>query len=316
MALDRPVPTDPDPARAARYPRLETSMTPLLTLLTDFGLDDYYVAAVKGTVLRLAPGTQLVDITHQVEPGNVAAASFLLAAAFPAFPAGAVHLAVVDPGVGSQRRILVAEVAAPGPADASGPAGATEPAAGDGAPGRGAAGAGGSFLLAPDNGLLTPLLAGARVRSVERDDLFLRGPGATFHGRERFAPVAAFLLRGGSPAELGPEIADPVRLARTPPRREPGVLAGAVVHIDRFGNLITDIPAAWLPPPASLTTPVIARVGSHTTARLAAHYDEIPRHAVALLVGSLGTLELSMRGENLARRWAVEAGDAVRVRWS
>ena len=315
-------------------------MTPLLTLLTDFGLDDYYVAAVKGTVLRLAPGTQLVDITHQVEPGNVAAASFLLAAAFPAFPAGAVHLAVVDPGVGSQRRILVAEVAAPGPADApgpagsnapagttapagtpspadaAGPAGSTEPAAGDGAPGRGAAGAGGSFLLAPDNGLLTPLLAGARVRSVERDDLFLRGPGATFHGRERFAPVAAFLLRGGSPAELGPEIADPVRLARTPPRREPGVLAGAVVHIDRFGNLITDIPAAWLPPPASLTAPVIARVGSHTTARLAAHYDEIPRHAVALLVCSLGTLELSMRGENLARRWAVEAGDAVRVRWS
>jgi S-adenosylmethionine hydrolase len=265
-------------------------MAPLLTLLTDFGLDDYYVAAVKGTVLRLAPGTQLVDISHQVEPGNIAAASFLLAAAFPTFPAGAVHLAVVDPGVGGQRRILAAELAA-----------------GD---------AGGTFLLAPDNGLLTPLLAGARVRSVERDDLFLHGPGATFHGRDRFAPVAAFLLRGGSPADLGPEIADPVRLAGKPPRREPGTLAGTVVHIDRFGNLITDIPAAWLPPAATITAPAVARVGSHTTARLANHYDEIPRHGVALLVGSLGTLELSMRGENLARRWGVETGAAVQVRWS
>jgi S-adenosylmethionine hydrolase len=287
-------------------------MAPLLTLLTDFGLDDYYVAAVKGTVLRLAPGTQLVDISHQVEPGNIAAASFLLAAALPAFPAGVVHLAVVDPGVGSGRRILVAELATGGPAGAGGPATAANPAGA----GQGAAGAGGCCLLAPDNGLLTPLLAGARVRSVERDDLFLHGPGATFHGRDRFAPLAAFLLRGGSPADLGPEIGDPVVLARTPPRREPGLLAGAVVHIDRFGNLITDIPAAWLPPSETVTAPVVARVGSHSTARFSGHYEAIPRHGVALLVGSLGTLELSMRDENLARRWGVETGDAVQVRWA
>lgn len=309
-------------------------MAPLLTLLTDFGLEDYYVAAVKGTVLRLAPGTQLVDLSHQVEPGNIAAAAYLLAAAFPAFPAGAVHLAVVDPGVGSRRRILVAERAAGPPAAAAGAAGvagvsagatdraaraagppgsANPSSAGDG--GSGAAGAGGCCLLAPDNGLLTPLLAGARVRSVERDDLYLDGPGATFHGRDRFAPVAAFLLRGGSPAELGPEIGDPVQLSATPPRREPGLLSGTVVHIDRFGNLVTDIPAAWLPPPDAVVAPVAARVGSHTTALIAGHYDEIPRHGVALLVGSLGTLELSMRGEHLARRWAVESGDAVLVRW-
>jgi S-adenosylmethionine hydrolase len=256
---------------------------PLLTLLTDFGLDDYYVAAVKGTVLGLAPGTQLVDISHQIEPGNIAAASFLLAAAAPAFPGGTVHLAVVDPGVGSQRRILVAESTA-------------------------------GLLVAPDNGLLTPLLPGARVRSVECADLFLAAPGATFHGRDRFAPIAAFLLRGGSPAELGPEIADPVHLARTPPRREPGLLSGVVVHIDRFGNLITDIPAAWLPP-ALGTTQLLARVGSHTAAQLADHYEQIPRYGVAVMIGSLGTLELAMRGENLARRWGVDPGAAVQVRW-
>jgi len=264
---------------------------PLLTLLTDFGLDDYYVAAVKGTVLRLAPGTQLVDISHQIEPGNIAAASFLLAAAAPAFPDGTVHLAVVDPGAGSQRRILVAESAA-------------------------------GLLVAPDNGLLTPLLPGARVRSVECADLFLAAPGATFHGRDRFAPIAAFLLRGGSPGDLGPEIADPVHLARTPPRREPGLLSGVVVHIDRFGNLITDIPAAWLPAAltgaataTARTTHILARVGSHTAAQLADHYEQIPPYGVAVMIGSLGTLELAMRGEDLARRWGVDPGAAVQVRW-
>jgi S-adenosylmethionine hydrolase len=274
-------------------------MAPLLTLLTDFGLSDYYVAAVKGTVLRLAPGTQLVDLSHQVEPGDIAGGAFLLAAAAPVFPAGTVHLAVVDPGVGSRRRILAAETAS------------------------------GSSLVAPDNGLLTPLLSGARVRAVERGDLYLESPGATFDGRDRFAPIAAFLLRGGAPAELGPEIDDPVKLDLKPPRQEPGLLTGTVLHIDRFGNLVTDIPASWLP--AASTAPgqasgqaggastapgqVAARVGSHTTSRLAGHYEEIPRYEAALMVGSLGTLELAMRGENLARRWGVVPGAAVLVRW-
>ena len=264
-------------------------MAPLLTLLTDFGLNDYYVAAVKGTVLRLAPGTQLVDLSHQVEPGDIAGAAFLLAAAARVFPAGTVHLAVVDPGVGSRRRLLAAETAS------------------------------GSSLVAPDNGLLTPLLGGARVRAVERTDLYLDSPGATFDGRDRLAPIAAFLLRGGAPAELGPEIDDPVLLDRKPPRQEPGLLTGAVLHIDRFGNLVTDIPADWLPAPlgggGKEDQRVAARVGSHTTTRLAGHYEEIPRYEAALLVGSLGTLELAMRGENLARRWGVVPGAAVVVRW-
>jgi S-adenosylmethionine hydrolase len=266
-------------------------MAPLLTLLTDFGLSDYYVAAVKGTVLRLAPGTQVVDVSHQVEPGNIAQAAFLLGAAAPSFPAGTVHLAVVDPGVGSARRILAAE-------------------------------AGGFLLLGPDNGVLTPLLDGAVIRSVERQDLFLSGPSATFHGRDRFAPVAAFLLRGGRAEELGPAIDDPVRLAGAQSRREESLLSGTVVHIDRFGNLVTDIPAAWLPPAAAamaggepLAVPVVARVGSHTATRLAANYTQIPRHTPAVMVGSCGTLELALQGENLARRWGVAIGTAVQVRW-
>lgn len=262
---------------------------PLLTLLTDFGLDDWYVAAVKGTVLRLAPGSQLVDVSHQVPPGDVETAGFLLAAAYPSFPAGTVHLAVVDPGVGSGRRILAARTAA-------------------------------GFLLAPDNGLLTALLARAEeIRSVEKSDLFLPSPGQTFHGRDRFAPVASWLLRGEPFAELGPVVTDPVRLPVEPPRREPDRLIGRVAHIDRYGNLVTDIPFEWISehsfeksPRVEIETVYIRR----TVDLPVTCYAEIPPGAAAFLSGSLGTIELSLNGESLARRWSIARGTAVCVLWS
>lgn len=258
---------------------------PILTLLTDFGTADYYVAAVKGTVLRLAPETTLVDISHQVPPGDVESAAFLLAAATPSFPDGSVHLAVVDPGVGSGRRILAARTAS-------------------------------GLFLAPDNGLLGPLLEDAdtarEVRAVERGDLFLRAPGATFHGRDRFAPVAAWLLRGGPLSELGPAVSDPVRLpAAPPPRRTLSGLSGRVAHVDRYGNLVTDLPAAWIP-----KGPCRAEVGNLAVTRFVTHYAEILAGEAAMLVGSLGTLELSMNGEDLARRWSVARGAAVELRWN
>ena len=254
---------------------------PLLTLLTDFGLTDYYVAAVKGTVLRLAPGTVLVDISHDVPAGDVETASFLLAAAFPSFPAGTVHLAVVDPGVGSERRILAVR---------------TE---------------GGAFL-APDNGLLTSFLDRAEeIRSVERPDLFLPSPGQTFHGRDRFAPTAASLLRGEPFAALGPVVDDPVRLPVQPPRRGTGEIVGRVAHVDRYGNLVTDIPAAWVP-----AGPVRVEVGCRSTGRRVTCYAEIPSGEAAFLSGSLGTIELSLNGESLSQRWNVTRGTAVCISWN
>lgn len=255
----------------------------LLTLLTDFGVEDYYVAAVKGTVLRLAPGTQMVDISHDVAAGDVANGAFLLAAAAPWFPAGTVHLAIVDPGVGSGRRILAARTTS-------------------------------AWLVLPDNGLLTHLLhqgAVEAVRSVERSDLFLAGPGQTFHGRDRFAPVAAWLLRGNPMVDLGPEIGDPVRLPMEPPRREQGQLDGQVVHIDRYGNLITDIPSGWLPEGGWR-----AEVAGRQVVRKVSHYAEIADGEAAVIPGSLGTLELSLRGDALAARWAVERGAPVRITWA
>jgi hypothetical protein len=272
---------------------------PTVTLLTDFGTDDYYVAAVKGVLLRLAPGSTLVDVTHSVDPGDVEGAAWLLAAAARWHAAGTVHLGVVDPGVGSARGILAVR-------------------------------AGGSFFVAPDNGLLTPILDGApgsweaaqgepvpglEVHEVRREEIFLPGPGATFHGRDRLAPVAAFLAAGGDLAELGPVIADPVRLAAAPPRLdgEPGavgtVLHGCVAHVDRFGNLVTDLPSAWLGD-ASCE----AEVAGHRTTLRARHYAAIPAGAAAVLPGSLGTLELSLDGASLAERWDVARGARVTVR--
>ncbi len=248
-------------------------------MLTDFGLDDYYVAAVKGVVLSRAPQTTLVDISHQVPPGDVAQAAFLLAAAVPTFPAQTLHLAVVDPGVGSARRILLVEREE-------------------------------QLFLAPDNGLLTPLLtAEARVRAVSRDDLFRPGPGQTFHGRDRFAPLAAALLTGTPPARLGLLIDDPVRLPESAPERHPDRLVGQVVHVDRFGNLVTDVPADWLP-----SGPFTAEISGHSTSLRVSHYAELPAGAAAVLTGSLGTLEFSLSAQSLAAAWQVGRGCPVVIR--
>lgn len=276
-------------------------MSRILTLLTDFGLADYYVGAVKGTVLRLAPGTQLVDLSHEVAPGDVEGAADLLAAAAPAFPPGTVHLAVVDPGVGSERRLLVVE-------------------------------AGAHIFVAPDNGLLTPQLrAGGAAWSVTRRELFLdeagggaaARTGATFHGRDRFAPIAAVLLRGERPSLLGEAIDDAVRLPLAEPRRVRDgagwLLHGRVVRIDRYGNLVTDVPAEWVPVEARRSnveaTPPRARVfvDDHEATLWGTHYAELPPGEPGVLVGSLGTLELSLRGESLAARWSTRRGASVRV---
>lgn len=304
----------------------------LLTLTTDFGTTDYYVAAVRGVLSRLAPHARLLDVSHELPPGDVEEAAFILWAAARWYPAGSVHLAVVDPGVGSSRRILAVR-------------------------------SGGSFFVAPDNGLLTPLFDGApgsyealrpdvlergggtgtgasrgaspssttaalvraplSVRAVERTGLFLPGPGSTFHGRDRFAPVAAFLARGEPLAELGPEIDDPVRLPVEPPRAEgdpphPGaagaVLRGRVVHVDRFGNLVTDVPVSWLGDGDGEPVPCRVEVEGHTITERARHYSAIPGGKAAILPGSLDTLELSLAGESLAARWELKSGTRVTVR--
>ncbi len=251
----------------------------VVTLLTDFGARDYYVAALKGTLLRLAPGSVLVDITHDVAPGDVEEAAFVLTAAAPSFPPGTLHLAVVDPGVGSARAILALECA-------------------------------GGHFLAPDNGLLTRQLAtpdGPAI-AVDRPDLYSDAPGATFHGRDRFAPIAAAWLRGGGLAALGRPLAAPVRLSIPDPRRLQDTLRGRVAHVDRFGNLVTDIPARWM------SAGLLVEVGAHATDVHATHYAELAAGVAAWMTGSLGTVELALRDASLAAAWGVARGATVLVR--
>ncbi|HXU32960.1 MAG TPA: SAM-dependent chlorinase/fluorinase [Thermoanaerobaculia bacterium] len=261
-------------------------MPPILTLLTDFGSHDWYVAAVKGVVLANAPQAAIVDISHDVPPGDVETASFLLAAAAQSFPPGTVHLAVVDPGVGSNRRMLAVEAPAQG---------------------------GPSHFLAPDNGLLDPFLGGARIVSIERSDLFLNNPGNTFHGRDRFAPVAAFLVAGGAFDSLGSAVDDPVRLEIPPPLRTATRLSGRVAHVDRYGNLVTDLPSGWLPRDAGFRATVGGAETRSCVTRKVGCYAELEPDEAGLLEGSLGTIELSLRGASLAEKWGVARGDRIAI---
>lgn len=257
----------------------------ILTLLTDFGLADGYVAAVKGVVLTHAPNTTFVDITHSVPAGDIEDASFQLAAVAPHFPPKTVHLAVVDPGVGSARRRLVVETA-------------------------------NALFVAPDNGLLTPFVdhPTAKVHAIENaaELGILHGtPSRTFEGRDVFAPVAAFLLNGGRVEALGPPFEDPIRLDLPAPFREEARLVGRVAHIDRFGNVISNLPADWLTAGAAF----VARLDARETSRRVDCYHDLRAGEVGVLTGSLGTLEFSANGASAAQLWNVQRSTRVEVKF-
>jgi len=191
------------------------SNVPLLTLLTDFGLNDEYVGAVKGVILTYAPDARIVDITHLVPPQNVRAASHLLARTYPYFPLGTVHLVVVDPGVGTPRAIL-------------------------------AVAADGQYFVGPDNGVFTPVFLRAASLAVHRVSAsyhFLTKVGATFHGRDIMAPIAARLASGLDLNEIGPgmPVEDCIHAHYGKAIRKDGMLQGEILHVDRFGNLCTNI---------------------------------------------------------------------------
>jgi S-adenosyl-L-methionine hydrolase (adenosine-forming) len=179
----------------------------IITLLTDFGTADSYVAEVKGVLLSRAPTATLVDITHDVPPGNVRAAQYLLSRVWPRYPAGTVHLVVVDPGVGTTRRALAAQ-------------------------------AGGHRFVGPDNGLFTPLPEDARFVALP----ILRDASPTFHGRDVFAPAAARLAAGARLDDLGTAVSDVIRAPVAAPQVSDTAVIGEVVYTDRFGTLISNVP--------------------------------------------------------------------------
>jgi S-adenosylmethionine hydrolase len=252
----------------------------ILALTTDFGLRDGYVAAMKGVVLaRASAGVQLVDVTHDLDPGDIGGGAAVLAAVAPHFPPSrTVHLVVVDPGVGSSRRLLAVRCAF-------------------------------GLAVGPDNGVLTPLLAASgEAWAIERVELFLAAPGHTFHGRDRMAPVAAWLLDGGRPDELGPRCLDPVLLEVPRPRSgpDPATWLARVEHVDRFGNLITNLIPAELP-----GRPRAARIDTHETATWVDCYADLDPGQPGMLISSNGCLELALSGRSLAQAWGVVRGAEV-----
>ena len=259
----------------------------IVTLLTDFGTADYFVAAMKGVILERDPRIRVVDVSHEVPPQDVQAGAFTLLAAYGAFPERTVHLAVVDPGVGSARRPLVAE-------------------------------AGGHLFVGPDNGILSHVAArepDARVHHLADESIFRQPVSATFHGRDVFAPAAAALALGVAPAALGPRVDDFVRLdAITTAREGEKTVIGRILHIDRFGNCVTTLTPADLPPEA-LARGMRITVGAHEILSVRRFYSESAAESgdPFAIWGSAGFLELSLNGGSAADRLGAERGDAVRV---
>lgn len=253
----------------------------IITLTTDFGTKDGFVGAMKGVILSLAPGASVVDITHDVPPQSVWDAAFALEASCPYFPEGTVHLAVVDPGVGGERRALIFRT-------------------------------GRYLLVGPDNGVFSLLLRKEppiRVVSIENRELMLPEVSRTFHGRDIFAPAAAHLVRGVPPESFGPEVEDWVDLNVPEPEVRGDFVIGKVVHVDRFGNLITNVKMEHLPFPPEEG---VVRVGGATT-KIYPVYSSVPKGFPLALFGSSGRLEVAVREGSAHRTLEVGEGEDVVV---
>jgi S-adenosyl-L-methionine hydrolase (adenosine-forming) len=264
--------------------------TRFIALLTDFGDKDFFVPSLKAVIAGLNPGARTIDITHEVPSYDIRAAGFILSSCYAYFPAGTVFLAVVDPGVASGRAILLAETAR-------------------------------HFFIAPDNGLLTLTLSQEKLkglRKVNRSRYWLTDGRSTFEGRDRMAPVAAWLTLGVDPDEFGPAVRSYKRLKISGPRRSGREIRGVVLYRDKFGNLMTNIPSSLLrdfggsdPRP-----PAVLELGRASIGRFAASYTEVKDSGPFFLVNSLGLVEIAVREGSAAETLAAGPGDPVKIVFS
>ncbi|MGI9107324.1 MAG: SAM hydrolase/SAM-dependent halogenase family protein [Pyrinomonadaceae bacterium] len=259
----------------------------LITLLTDFGTADYFVGAMKGAILSLDPQACIVDITHEIPAHDIAAGAFALLAAYQSFPPQTIHVAVVDPGVGSMRRPLLI---------------ATRE----------------HCFIGPDNGLFSYVCereTPARIYHLTNPTFFRAAVSATFHGRDIFAPVAGALSRGALPEQFGEVIDDEVRLASLAPEMAAdGTLLAAIIHIDRFGNCITNITRRDLHG-ERMAEGSMLEIGGRKIDSLRRFYAEERGAAGELFAvwGGAGFLEIAANGASAARLLDAERGQLVRV---
>lgn len=256
---------------------------PIITLLTDFGSQDYFVGAMKGVILSINPKAEIIDITHEIPPQDVEAAAFNLLACYRNFPAGTIHVAVVDPGVGSKRQAIVIEC-------------------------------GDQVFVGPDNGLFSWICereGNFAARNLNNETFFRKPVSATFHGRDVFAPVAASLSRGIAVEHLGESVADIVRLDSFRPKfLDENTIAGRIIHIDRFGNCVTNVT------PADLSARGVASAwtvsfNNHEVSSFQRFFSEGASNELFCLAGSAGFFELSERNASAAQTLNAQRGQPV-----
>ncbi|UCD84352.1 MAG: SAM-dependent chlorinase/fluorinase [Deltaproteobacteria bacterium] len=256
----------------------------IITLITDFGLADGYVGALKGVILRINPKVRIIDITHEIEAHNVFEAAFVLAAACRFFPRGSVHLVIVDPGVGSKRKPILME---------------TED----------------YYFVGPDNGsfsLIPEFSVIKRVTEISEPKYLLPRISDTFHGRDIFAPVAAYLTRGVDPREFGSPIKKYRRLRIPRPRKKGREIKGEIIHIDRFGNLISNITEEGTRDLFGGKGCQIT-IGGRRLSRISRYYSEVKKGGVLAIFGSSGFLEISVNQGNASQALSLGKGDPIKL---
>jgi S-adenosylmethionine hydrolase len=259
--------------------------TRILTLTTDFGLKDPYVAEIKAAILGLCPNAAVVDITHEIEKFNIRMGAYVLGSATPYFPKDTIHVAVVDPGVGTHRRPILIQTR------------------------RG-------FFVGPDNGLL--ILAAEsqginRIHEITNSQVMLPRISSTFHGRDIFAPAAAHLANGVRPAEFGPEIRDAVKPEFTKVMLRKGVLFGEVLHVDNFGNIITNISEKET---ARIHVKDVVNVelsNQKLKLKLCEAYGEVKPQEPLALIGSHNYLEIALNQGDAAAEFGTKPGDEIKL---
>jgi len=258
---------------------------PIITLLSDFGLKDPYVAEMKAVILSICRDASIIDISHEVEKFNVRMGAFILAQAARCFPEGTIHVAVVDPGVGTKRRPIIVEAER-------------------------------SLYVGPDNGLL--ILAAQNegikcIREITNPKYMLKKISRTFHGRDIFSPAAAYLAKGVKPSEFGPIIENPVKPSFSAPKIRKEMIIGEVIHIDGFGNLITNISeenlkAFGIPEDKNFH---VQLGDKQMTLKMCSSYDEAPRNTPLFIIGGTGFLEISVNRGNASKILDVKVGASV-----
>ncbi len=257
---------------------------PIVTLLTDFGIKDHYVASMKGVILRINPHCKMVDITHEIPPQDIFEGAFVLANAYSYFPEGTVHLAVVDPEVGGKREPILIVTDR-------------------------------YFFVGPDNGIFSLALQKEKVKgayTLSEKRFHLPEVSQTFHGRDIFAPVAGHLTLGISPEALGKEIDSWKRLSFPSPIFQDRSLKGKVVHIDSFGNLITNIDRDRFYQ-FTKNRPFLVQAGKMEIRDLKSGYYEAKKGEAIALFGSTGLLEISVREGSAQKIFKIKKGDEVRI---